>query len=82
MAVKTRTVAICYICGFMVEAIGDGSIECAEAPDNWGHGKNGNVDICPKCAKKLERPEWNYRSTGGTRDVKGFNYADKSIRKK
>lgn len=71
MAVKTKTVVICDLCGFMVEA-----------PDNWGHGKNGNVDICPRCAKKLERPEWNYRSTGGTRDVKGFNYADKSIRKK
>lgn len=78
MAIKTKTVVICDLCGFMVEAIGDGSIGCAEAPDNWGHGKNGNVDICPRCAKKLERPEWNYRGAGGYSATleKGFKYSE------
>ena len=74
MAIEQKIVCVCDICGFMVEANGDG-IGCAEAPDNWGHGKNGNVDICPKCAKKLEKPEWSYRGTRGSLE-KGFNYAD------
>lgn len=74
MAIEQKLVTICDICGFMVEAKGDG-IGCAEAPDTWSHGKNGNVDICPRCAKKLERPEWNYRGVRDSRE-KGFSYAD------
>lgn len=77
MAIEQKIVCVCDICGFMVEANGDG-IGCAEAPDNWGHGKNGNVDICPKCAKKLEKPEWSYRGAGGYSATleKGFKYSE------
>lgn len=77
MAIEQKIVCVCDICGFMVEANGDG-IGCASTPETWEHGKNGNIDICPKCAKKLERPEWNYRGTGGTRNPleKGFRYSD------
>lgn len=73
MAVKTRTVAICDICGFMVDAEEINNGLDHKAPETWTHGHYGDIDICPKCAKKLERPEWNYR---GTRHEKGFSYAD------
>lgn len=74
MAIEQKIVTICDICGFIVEANGDG-IDCASTPDNWSHGKSGNIDICPRCAKRLERPEWKPRNT---RDsfAKGFSYAD------
>ena len=65
MAIEQKIVTICDICGFMVEANGDG-IGCASTPDTWSHGKSGNIDICPRCAKKLERPEWK------PRDMKGY----------
>lgn len=72
MAIKTKCVVICDICGFMVEAEEINNGLDHNVPDTWGHGKNGDIDICPRCAKKLERPEWNYRSTR----EKGFSYAD------
>ena len=75
MAVKTRTVAICDICGFMVEAEGTGHGMDYSTPDTWSHGKNGDIDICPRCAKKLEKPEWNYRGTRNSLE-KGFRYSD------
>ena len=71
MAIEQKIVTICDICGFMVEANGDG-IGCASAPDNWSHGKNSNIDICPRCAERLERPEWKPRNGF----AKGFSYAD------
>ena len=74
MAIEQKIVCICDLCGFMVEANGDG-IGCAESPDTWGHGKSGNIDICPRCAKKLEKPVYNPRSTRDSL-AKGFNYAD------
>ena len=49
MAIEQKIVTICDICGFMVEANGDG-IGCASTPDNWSHGKSGNIDICPRFA--------------------------------
>lgn len=54
MAVKTRTVAICDICGFMVDATELDNGMDYSTPENWSHGKSGNIDICPRCAKKLE----------------------------
>jgi len=71
MAIKTKTVAICDICGYMVEANCD-NVGCAEAPDNWSHGKNGGIDICPRCAKTLERPKWTPRE-------KDFKYGKKGL---
>lgn len=73
MAIRTKCVVICDICGFMVEAEEVNNGLDHNVPVTWSHGKNGNIDICPRCAKKLERPEWNPRST---RDVKGFRYGD------
>lgn len=70
MAVRTKMVAICDICGYMVEAEEVNNGLDGNVPDTWGHGKNGNIDICPRCAKKLEKPEWN------PRHPKGFSYAD------
>lgn len=68
--VKTRTVAICDICGYMVDAVEIENGMDYSVPDTWEHGKNNTIDICPRCAKKLEKPEWN------TRRPKGFSYAD------
>ena len=50
MAIESKIVTICDVCGYMVEAKGDG-IGCAEAPENWGHGKLGRIDLCPRCVK-------------------------------
>ena len=69
MSIEQKIVCMCDICGFMVEANSDG-IGCTSTPDTWSHGKNGYIDICPRCAKKLEKPEWNPRRQ------KGFSYAD------
>lgn len=73
--VKTRTVAICDICGYMVDAVEIENGMDYSTPNEWSHGKSGNIDICPRCAKKLEKPEWKPRNT---RDsfTKGFSYAD------
>lgn len=79
MAIEKKTVCVCDICGFVVEAVKleSGALHDFEeyvCPDTWSHGKaDKNIDICPRCARKLERPEWNPR---GTRDVKGFKYGD------
>ena len=81
MAIKQKIVAICDICGYMVDAVEmdekDKSTWCSDdlnynVPDTWAHGKEGIIDICPKCAKKLEKPEWNTRDSR----ERGFRYAD------
>lgn len=74
MAIEQKIVCVCDICGFMVEAKCDDGV-CARAPETWEHGKSGNIDICPRCAKKLEKPEWNYRIPRESRE-KGFRYSD------
>lgn len=72
MAIKTKCVVICDICGFMVEAEEVNNGLDHNVPDTWSHGKSGDIDICPRCARKLERPEWKPRNSF----AKGFNYAD------
>ena len=74
MAIKKKMVAICDICGYMVDAIEldekDKSTWCSDdlnynVPDAWTHGKEGTIDICPKCTKKLTGSAVNYRRPSG-----------------
>ena len=53
MAIEQKIVCICDVCGYMVEAKGS-TIDAATAPDNWGHGKLGRIDLCPRCVKRVE----------------------------
>ena len=78
MAIESKIVCICDVCGYMVEANGDSGLGRAEAPENWGHGKFGNIDICPKCVKRVEHVnDVVYRGSGkrpGAPRKKNFSY--------
>lgn len=59
MAIETKVVCICDICGYMVESKEVNQGLDHNIPDDWSHGRSGLVDICPNCAKKLKKPTRN-----------------------
>jgi hypothetical protein len=78
MAIARRMVVICDICGWMTSATelteeGNNVPSWATAtdkdnyksPDNWTHGKEGLIDICPRCTTLLKHQpaynKFNYR---------------------
>lgn len=64
--IKTMSVAVCDICGFIAQAKVIGSQyndAIYGAPDGWGKGAANNVLICPSCVKKLQI---TYRSDQST----------------
>lgn len=73
--IEERIVCICDVCGKTVAAVarpGQYNETDYVAPGDWGTGAaSSDIDICPECLKKLNRP------SGICRDLKDMSQAER-----